>query len=781
MRLIGSRNAYDLLPNVEAGLATDNEPGETNELPPEPPEYDNLSDPEAENEDLESMDQMDVEEPLVGERLVEKVYRFRDRFIKNTVRPVKHKIVDPLAQLLGLLSDKIDFYLNKVGNPLILRRFFYIFMMSAIAYMVLASGFIPNERTSGYKGMFSDHDVLMKYARASVDLPKFERDLEYLSSMPHMSGTKGDSAIRHFVEETMNNNRLKTAKENEVFIYSTYPEEMSLKATTGDESFQINVTTENFNPLATSGELRGVGMIYGNMGTLEDLQRLKNSRLLDDDFILLIHYGELVSEQVLIAEKFGAKGVLFITDKYGEDVDVVQSRSVGIPQYWAGTPMLVGTGTEDIWDMRVVPKIPTIPLSWRQGTLLLSLLSKDGVPFGDDRFSGKLGDVHLDMLVKMDARNPHPAHNIIGKIEGREQNDKAIIIAASRTSVNGGANYPSFGTTVLLSLIQLFQELKYKYDWRPLRSIYFLSYGGTEFNFGGSAVLTEQKRTKIRDSVYCMLDISQLELEVGSQHLNIQAHPLLHQFFSEENEKMGFDISVEHVKQYGDWTPLMAKGIPVTVLSSPKVLKREPPIESSLDTFESTNTLLQTLDNREALSDLILYVLQSSLKLADSPFVPFDISWYVRYVDRILEALEQKHSNKLNFQDTIKALLTWKGIGEDWSAWNKGWQNIVFSREEGIEPSLISVHRWTWNKKLSNIGWRQCIPDGLRNRPYYKHVLFGPSFWTQADDDSWTFPGVRDAIKEDDWEAAQQQLDTVAHVLAESAALFLEETTDVGN
>ncbi|QLL30988.1 hypothetical protein HG536_0A08030 [Torulaspora globosa] len=780
MRILGSRNAYDLLPSVEAGQL-ENGQEEADDLPLEPPEYDRLAGEEMAEEEWNPMEQMELDDPQVNEPLVEKVIRLRDRFSNNVVKPVKDKIVDPLAQLLGLLSDKIDYYLNKVGNPLILRRFFYIFMMSAIAYLVISSGFIPSERTSGFKGMFSDHEVLMEYARGSVDLSKFERDWEYISSMPHMSGTKGDAAIRHFVMETMNNNKLKLTKEDELSVYSSFPYEMSLRAVTGEESLQLNVSTENFNPLSATGELKGIGLIYGNMGSLEDLQKLKDAALLEDDFILMVRYGELVGEQILVAEKFGAKGVLFITDPYNGNQDIVQKKSVGIPQYWPGSPLSRGGDESDAFkDLRNIPRIPTMPLSWNQGMRLLSLLPDDGVQFEDGFYSGRLGVVHLDMVVQMDNRELHPAHNIICKIEGREQNDKAIIIAASRTSVTNGATYPAFGTAMLLSLIQMFQELKYKFDWKPLRNIYFVSYGGAEFNYAGSAGFTAQKLTKVKDHVYCMLDISQLSLESGSRKIDIQAHPLLHQFFSEENGNMGFDITVGHPKQYGDWIPLMANGIPVSVFSAPEVLKSGPPIETSEDVFDNVSTLLEAPGNLATLSDMILYVLQSSLKLVDMPFIPFDITEYVHYVDKLLEPLENNHSSTLRFQDTIKALLTWKKIGDEWSAWRKGWQNIVFSRDEGIEPSLISVHRWTWNKKLSNIGRRQCAPGGLKNRPYYKNVLFGPSFWTQPNDDSWSFPGIRDAINEQDWAKAQQELDIVANVLAESAALFLEETTDVG-
>ena len=141
-----------------------------------------------------------------------------------------------------------------------------------------------------------------------------------------------------------------------------------------------------------------------------------------------------------------------------------------------------------------------------------------------------------------------------------------------------------------------------------------------------------------------------------------------------------------------------------------------------------------------------------------------------------------RYANNLNFGDVIKSFLTWREIGEEWSAWSDGWKNIVYSRDEGLEPSLLSVHRWTWNKKISNIGRRQCSATGLTHRQFYKNIIFGPTLWSEDNDaDSWSFPGVRDAIKDGNWSLAQEELDAVAKILEQSSALFLEETTDVGN
>ena len=61
----------------------------------------------------------------------------------NIVSPVKSGIVDPLVEIYTLMSHKLDFYLNKVGNPVILRRFFYIIMVTVIMWTIVSSGLLP--------------------------------------------------------------------------------------------------------------------------------------------------------------------------------------------------------------------------------------------------------------------------------------------------------------------------------------------------------------------------------------------------------------------------------------------------------------------------------------------------------------------------------------------------------------------------------------------------------------------------------------------------------------
>ena len=288
--------------------------------------------------------------------------------------------------------------------------------------------------------------------------------------------------------ESFTNNRLKLIRELEFLGYSNYPGSASLailKGIDGDDSEIVNIglNENNFNALSVNGELKGVKLIYGNKGTEADLKTLKENGLLDGDYALLLDYDTLVSEQMMLAMRYNARAVLFRSEKLNaNDGDVVQQRSVALPQFGSGdilTPGWTGDvlGPISPEDASSIPHIPSLPLSFNQAQQLLNALGSKGVEFSDGLHSGN-GDVRINLKVETAIRETQPVLDIIGKIEGKEQAEKAIIIAATRSSAQTGAMYPNFGTALLLSLVQILQEMKFKYGWKPLRSIYFVSFGG---------------------------------------------------------------------------------------------------------------------------------------------------------------------------------------------------------------------------------------------------------------------------------------------------------------
>lgn len=768
------------------------------DLPPNPPNYDDLQDIDSMDMDIDTDRHTNTSSYLYTnsfstENIRDKWNRYINNINDNVILPVRFNVMDPLTQLYYHIQERTDFYLNKIGNPIILRRLFYIILMSLIAFYVMSSGLMPNNRSSHFGGMFSDHEVLIQYARQSMDLAKLEKDLQYISSMQHSSGTKGDVAIANYIVESMNANNLKVIKDFKYMAYSEYSTGNStLTLFLGDKKEQLDIplNQNNFNPLSPSGHLIDINLVYGYKGSKNILEELKNNGYLNSDFILLLKYDIFPNEQILLAEQYGAKAILFISDagdgKNGNSNDLVQQISVSLPQFGTGdilTPGYNGPLIDkiDISDAKNIPKIPILPLSYNQGQDILKRLQNYGIKFQDNQYRGTIdpNKVKVDLKVDIAVKERQPVFDIIGKIEGREQDDKAIIIAASRNSVNYGARYPGFGTSVLLSLIQLCQEMKYKYDWKPLRNIYFISFGGNEFNYAGATELIEERLTALRDEAYSFIDITQLGIwDDSARDINIQTHPFLNNFYKNVIPAHGLNINIEHVQQYGDWIPYLANGIPTTVISNPSVKDKVLPINTKGDTFDSVKELLHDRSREEIAEELLLYVFEVILKLSDYPYIQFDLINFGNIMLDVLNNFQNEINHRLNTELVEESLTFWRRIGLEWEAWVRSWNHIVMV-QDGIEPSLVSVSRWTWNRKLSNIGRRQLSLEGLPGRIFFKNVLFSPTMWTgNCGNGHWTFPGVRDAIDQGDWDMAQKQMDLVAEVLKKSAEMFVEENDE---
>ncbi|AGO09883.1 AaceriAAL107Wp [[Ashbya] aceris (nom. inval.)] len=753
-------------------------------LPTEPPSYGELHDAlEGQGPQLE-MEFSDLE----GDSYQGRFQKLREHFKYKVVDRVRERIIDPLGFLVQFLSEKTDYYLSKIGNPLLLRRFLYILVMSTMMYYVMISGLLPNNHNTGTRGMFSEQQQLMEYARKCINFAKMEEDLEYLSKMPHMAGTKGDFAMLNYVMSSFSNNGLKVIRRD----YETYINYPGLASTEilkdGKSLFSFPLTEENFCPLSPAGKIEDASIIYAYRGTRDDLERLRAAHLLDDKTVLLMHYGTVVADQVFLAQEFGAVGILFITDQYGSDTDVVQQLPVGLPQYGTGNPLRIFSGGDphaklSTKDTPAIPKIPIIPLSYKQAQQIQDVLShaEHSLKFDDGWHTGVLKDIKVNMKAEPKEQEDHHSWTVFGRIEGKEQTDKAIIVMASRDSMGYGASYPNYGQMMLLSLVELFQQIKYKFDWKPLRNIYFVSFDSSVYNAADATELLRNEVDKHKSLIYSVIDISQLGLEPdGKKRLDIQAHPLIQALFSQEHENFGFDMQVRDVEQYGDWTPYMANSIPVAVLSSRNVLERKLPIFTKHDTFEHlSNTILQS-NGWSNSGDLLLVVFQALLKLVDDPLIPFDILTYADDLNHHLEDLERMAEGRnLVFTPVKEGLNIWRRLGEDWNAWRSTWNRIVMIDNNGIEPSLLSIERWTQNKKLSNISLRQYLRSGLPGREFYKNILFGPSLHLSDKFHSWSFPAVRDAIDQGDMGLAQALLNYLGTVLKVSAENYQEETLNL--
>ena len=743
----------------------------------------------------------DLESSLAGEE--ERGAMSSDgTFEESSPYIVLERLIGPLVYSWQALNFKLYSLTERLGHPLLFGRFIYLAIVGSLMWFILNTANFPDGAATGSSSYFSNITLLGDHSRKLVDLNQFEVDLEYLCRFPHMSGTQGDVAIRDYVRDRFIKSGLDDVYEHNYVAYSTYPSNGSTLVvfSGGEKKLEIALDERNFLPLSRPGVLTNVDIIYAHHGMDDELRQLRKAGILREDtrdYVLLLRYTDkfMVSEQIMTAQKYNAAGIIYISDAYGEDKDVIQVKSVGLPQFGTGDVLSPGwTGTSLNYlptnESKALPSIPTIVLSYNQGQILLSKLSNAGLPYEDGHFSGLLNFAKVDLKVDVAIRERQPVFNVLGKFEGREQPNKAIVIGAARTAASnggsGGAMYPNFGTASLLALVDVFQELRYRYNWKPLRTVYFLSVGGDEYNFAGATEGFEMDALNIEQEVYSYLDISQLGL---TKLLDIEAHPLLSHLFTKNpfaEQVRSFDVAVGDIHHYGNWIPYTAHGIPVAVLASKYVKARWLPIGSHLDEFKLIHEILEQekdLHYQENLRDVLEYVVRITLRLVDEPLIPFDVEGYVLKIQSCLHYMLKIYKQKLEFDAIVKSLLKWRKIGQLWLHFIPAWDESIASEIAGSSKETAISNRWNWNVMLSGLSKQTTYEFGLPNRNFYKDVLFGPPVWTERfyhsrDINPWSFPGVKDAISNRDWALAQRQIEIIGKLLDISAEANIQMLED---
>ena len=103
--------------------------------------------------------------------------------------------------------------------------------------------------------------------------------------------------------------------------------------------------------------------------------------------------------------------------------------------------------------------------------------------------------------------------------------------------------------------------------------------------------------------------------------------------------------------------------------------------------------------------------------------------------------------------------------------------------ELGAGRRRPAAHRWRTaaldkvNEELLRSERALTDPNGLPGRPWYKHQLYAPGFYTGYGVK--TIPAVREAIEQKQWALAQQSIVSVAKVIAGEAAAVERAATDL--
>jgi N-acetylated-alpha-linked acidic dipeptidase len=507
----------------------------------------------------------------------------------------------------------------------------------------------------------------------------------------------------------------------------------------------------------------------------------------------------------------------------------VQRGSVADMPTYPGDPLTPGVGaTKDAKRLSVaqaptVTKIPVLPISYGDAQPLLSAI---GGPLAPAAWRGGLpisyrlgaGPARVHLRVKSDW-SIKPLYNVIARLAGTTEADQWIIRGNHHDAWVNGAQDPISGLVAELEEARALGSL-YKQGWRPKRTIIYAAWDGEEPGLLGSTEWVEAHADELKSHAVAYLnsdtngrgylnadgshslekfingvamDVEDPESKVSSWR-RVQAAQILNGSPDERREAReredlrigalgsGSDYSsfIDHLgvaslnlgyggeddggiyhSIYDDFYWFMnfsdssfvygralsqAMGIAVLRLANADILPFA--FTNLAETVQTYVKQLQTLRDRrsEQIVERNRQIEDGLYQLTSDPRDP------------VTAPQRQQPAPQLNFAPLLNAL---DSLSHAASRYEKAYGKAV---SDGRAANAKAV-----NERLVQAERALTSTEGLRNRPWYVHMLYAPGFYTGYGVK--TIPGVREAIEQGQWSDADREIARAAAAVEREATL----------
>jgi N-acetylated-alpha-linked acidic dipeptidase len=503
-----------------------------------------------------------------------------------------------------------------------------------------------------------------------------------------------------------------------------------------------------------------------------------------------------------------------------------QRGSVADMPLYSGDPLTPGVGaTKDahrlaIKDAPTLTKIPVLPISYADATPLLRAMTG---PVAPEVWRGALpltyhlgpgpATVHLKLEFNWDIV---PAYDVIAKMPGAERPDEWIIRGNHHDAWVCGADDPISGTVALMEEAHVLSELA-RGGWKPRRTVVFTVWDGEEPGLLGSTewVETHEDMLKQKAAVYVNSDSNQRGfLHVGGSHTlekfvnelardvidpekhipvseRMRAERLVKAPPAERHEISGrADLRIDALGSGSDYTPFLQHigiaslnfgyggegngGSYHSVYDSFDHFTRfcDPDFDYGIALAKTTGRAILRLANADTLpfetsafADTVEKYSGEVSKLADD--LREETKQMNRLIhDKIFDATADPRQTYvapepkaevpfLNFAPLQNAVA---GLKKSSTKFESARQNAFANAGAVSEKDQQSL-----DSLLMNLEQTLTSTDGLPRRPWYRHLIYAPGFYTGYGVK--TLPGVREAIEQRDWPEAARQMERVAKAL----------------
>lgn len=496
----------------------------------------------------------------------------------------------------------------------------------------------------------------------------------------------------------------------------------------------------------------------------------------------------------------------------------VQRGSVMDMVIYPGDPLTPGVGATkdakrlDRKDAATILKIPVLPISYHDAQPLLAALDgavaprdwQGGLPITYHVGPG-VATVHLKLEFNWDMVQ---AYDVIAKIKGSEFPDEWVMRGNHHDAWVNGAGDPISGQSAMLDEAKALGDLL-KTGWKPKRTIVYCSWDGEEPGLVGSTEYVEDHDKELQQKavVYINSDGNGRGFYGGggSQALENFMDEITHTVIDPQTNVSVFDrkrarelVDAASVK---DKKEIMARKVePLEPLGSGSDFSSFlqhlgiPTLDLAFggeDGGGEYHSIYDSYDDYRRFKDptfeygvaLSKTAGHAILRMADADLLPFDFrnldTTISKYVTELTELTDKMRDNTTMENQLIKA--NDFTLAADPTKHEKAPEakaevpKLDFAPLKTALDSLKKAANGlvaTWaaaaqtngdHDKLNQLLYhaeQQLLSDGLPRRPWYRHTIYAPGFYTGYGVK--TLPGIREAIEQRNWPEAQQQIGIVA-------------------
>ena len=681
----------------------------------------------------------------------------------------------------------------------------------------------------GFRDFTAQQQVDQKFI-AVPDPARAEQHLRILTAEPHVAGSPEDKKTAEYVAQKFKEAGLQT-EIVEYKVWMNRPAEISIAVTAPPNVKMTGPSREHvandpyqddprvlmpFNGSSPSGDVEAE-VVYANYGRPEDFKKLEEMKIDVRGKIVIVRYGEnFRGVKSFVAEEHGASAVIIYSDPWDDGYykgdpypkgpfrpeQSVQRGSIQYMFKYPGDPTTPGIASlPSLPDSQRIapeqatsmPKIPTTPISYGDASPILQNL---GGPESPREWQGALpftyhvgpGPVRVKLHIKQNYQY-WPIWDVIGKVPGSKSPNQWVVAGNHRDAWVYGAVDPNSGTAAMLESVHGIGELL-KQGWKPDRTIVFGSWDAEEEGLIGSTEWGEEHERDLVNAVaYFNLDVA-----VTGPNFSAQAVPSLKGFVREVTKhvpspKGGTVYDVWKERQRSEQNRVPANiATPGTREANARV-ENDVPV-GDLGSGSDYSVFIQHLGvpsadmtssgsygvYHSAFDDFAwfkkfgdpTFVYEQemarilgleALHMASADVLPYDYELYGKeisaYIDRAQEKAKQMlGSNAPGFSHASEAAKRFTDAGARVLAIQKNPPQDT-SR---LNQTLIAAERAMLN------------PQGLPNRPWFKHVIYAPGQYTGYA--AVVIPGINEAIDAKDAPLTTQQIQVLTDTLNRAAGVL---------